>query len=503
MGDFLKKYGLLISLAVLLAIVSIPTPEGLTVAGHRMLALLVFSVILWMTETISYPASAAVIMSMMIILLGFSPSLTDPVKLYGTGASLNMALGGFSNSAWALVGAALFLSIAMTKTGLDRRIALRVLSLVGAKTNRILIGVILTGFALSFFVPSTTARVACMVPIVMGIISAFGIEKRTRFAGILMIATAQADSIWNVGIKTAAAQNLIATGFIHDLLGYDISWMEWFIAAFPFAFLMSIALYFVLLKMMPPEMDEIPGGKEVIAKELKALGNLTRQELKLLVISGLLLTFWVLEKKTLGDFGITGALGATQIHQFGTAAITVLAITVMFLPGINILNWQEAQGKVAWGTLFLFGIGISLGTAIIKTGAGEWLAKAIVPAFGLADASIIMIIAILALFLIIIHLGFASATALAAALIPIIIPVLAHIKVNNPAINVIGMTMILQYVISFGFILPVNAPQNMIAYGTDTFSVKDFIRTGIPLTIIAYALILLLSATYWKWIGIV
>ena len=112
-----------------------------------------------------------------------------------------------------------------------------------------------------------------------------------------------------------------------------------------------------------------------------------------------------------------------------------------------------------------------------------------------------MILAILALFLIVIHLGFASATALAAAMIPIIISMLQEVK--TPGINVIGMTMILQYVISFGFILPVNAPQNMIAYGTDTFTVKEFIKTGIPLTIIAYGLILLLAATYWKWMGLV
>jgi len=74
--------------------------------------------------------------------------------------------------------------------------------------------------------------------------------------------------------------------------------------------------------------------------------------------------------------------------------------------------------------------------------------------------------------LMVLLLGFASATALAAAMIPIIIAVLQEIK--TPGINIIGMTMILQYVVSFGFILPVNAPQNMIAYGTDTFSVKDF-----------------------------
>lgn len=64
------------------------------------------------------------------------------------------------------------------------------------------------------------------------------------------------------------------------------------------------------------------------------------------------------------------------------------------------------------------------------------------------------------------------------------------------------MTMILQYVVSFGFILPVNAPQNMIAYGTDTFEVHDFVRAGIPLTIIAFALIMILAqptGNGWDW----
>ncbi len=496
MGAFLKQYGLFVSLMILCVIIVLPTPEGLTIAGHRMLGLLVFSVILWMTECTSYPVSAAIIITLMVLLLGFAPDIAQPDKLIGTSKALTMSLGGFSNTAWALVGAALVISIAMMKTGLDKRIALSILSLVGAKTNRILIGIILTGCILSFFVPSTTARVACMVPIVMGVISAFGIEKRTQFAAILMIAIAQADSIWNVGVKTAAAQNMIATNFIKQILGHDISWGEWFIAALPFAILMSIALYFILLKIMPPEVKEIEGGKAVIKQALEALGKITAQEIKLVVISVFLLCFWVLEQKTFGDFGIKGDLAKKLIHPFDTSSITVVAVTLMFLPGINILTWEDANKKMAWGTLFLFGVGISLGSAIISTKSGS-----IVPYYGLSYSSAFMILAILALFLIIIHLGFASATALAAAMIPIIISMLQEVK--TPGINVIGMTMILQYVISFGFILPVNAPQNMIAYGTDTFTVKEFIKTGIPLTIIAYGLILLLAATYWKWIGLV
>ena len=155
-----QKYGLILGAVALLALLLMPTPAGLPVAGQRMLSILVFSVIIWMTEAVPYPVSAAIIMSLMAFMLGTAPDVAAPTKLMGTSKGLTMALGGFANTAWALVAAALFLAVAMTKTGLDRRIALIVLSKMGAKTNRVLIGVIIVGLVLSFFVPSTTARVA-------------------------------------------------------------------------------------------------------------------------------------------------------------------------------------------------------------------------------------------------------------------------------------------------------------------------------------------------------
>jgi len=61
--------------------------------------------------------------------------------------------------------------------------------------------------------------------------------------------------------------------------------------------------------------------------------------------------------------------------------------------------------------------------------------------------------------------------------------------------------MLLQFVVSFGFILPVNSPQGMVAYGTGTFAARDFIRTGLAITALAYALTLVFGATYWRWLG--
>ncbi len=99
-----------------------------------------------------------------------------------------------------------------------------------------------------------------------------------------------------------------------------------------------------------------------------------------------------------------------------------------------------------------------------------------------------------------IHLGFASATSLASALIPVFIALSVTLPI--PVENHIGFVLIQQFVICFGFLLPISAPQNMLAYGTGAFTTKDFLKSGIPLTILGFILILVFSATYWKWIGL-
>jgi len=335
-------------------------------------------------------------------------------------------------------------------------------------------------------VPSATARAAAIIPVMMGIILAFGVDKRSRFAGLLMITTVQAVSIWNVGIKTAAAQNMVAVGFIQKMLGHDVTWLNWLIAAAPFSVAMSVGLYLIMMRMMPPEATEMPGGQGAVKKSLAELGPVTARQVRLLVISLVLLAVWATE-------GV--------LHQVDSATATTIAVAILFLPGIGVMDWKQANALIPWGTVVLFGVGISLGTALLQTKAAPWLADVIVQAFGLDHLSGLAILAVMGAFLVVIHLGFASATALASSMIPIVIAVLQ--KVQTPGISVIGMTLLLQFVVSFGFILPVNSPQGMLAYGTQTFEVRDFVRTGLVITVLAYALTLVFGATYWRWLGYV
>ncbi|MCX8997453.1 anion permease [Rhizobiaceae bacterium BDR2-2] len=483
---FRRNWSLLLAIAALVAIVVAPTPEGLSVAGQRMLAILIFAIIVWMTEVLDYAVSALVIGGLIALLLGFAPNVANPNVMLGTSAALGLAFSGFANTAWVLVTVALFLAAAMQVTRLDKRIALYILSKVGPEIGHVVIGSIVVGIVMAFLIPSTTARVACIVPIMLGIITVFGVDRKGALAGMLMITTVSTASIWNVGIKTAAAQNMVAVGFIERELGYIITWGEWFIAAAPFALIMSVALYFIMTRMMPPEVQQVPGGREAIRRSLAELGPMSGAEKRLLAISLTLLVLWSTE-------GV--------LHRIDTSTSTTVAVALMFMPGVGIMNWKQAENKIPWGTVVLFGIGISLGSALLSTGAATYLANVVVNLFGLAAAAPLMVLMILALFLTVVHLGFASATALASAMIPIVIAVFQAVGVD--AANIVGMTMLLQFVVSFGFILVVNAPQNMVAYGSGTFDAKDFTRVGLVITLAALAVFFLLSVTYWSWLGYV
>src|SRR5262249_53094063 len=130
-----------------------------------------------------------------------------------------------------------------------------------------------------------------------------------------------------------------------------------------------------------------------------------------------------------------------------------------------------------------------------------WLATFVVGEFGVHQMSALAILALLWLFLIVIHLGFSSGAAMATTMIPVMISVLQEAQFPTP--KVAGMTMLLTFATSIGWILPINGPQNMLAFGTDTFEARDFIRVGIVMTAVAYAGLLVFAATWWHWLGYV
>jgi anion transporter len=304
---------------------------------------------------------------------------------------------------------------------------------------------------------------------------------------MLMMSIVYLSLIWAMGIATGAAQNVYVNALMDRTIHVRISWIDWLIVGAPYSIAMSIALYFVLMKMMAPTAAEAAGSKVWAASDLgPKLGPISTDEIKLLIFSVILLAFWATEGK---------------LHSFDSSSVAIAAVALMLVPKIGVINWKQVQSRIPWGILIQLGVGVGLGTALLKTGAAGWLATFVVNELGVQQLSIFAILAVLWLFLILLHLGFSSGAAMATTMIPVMLSVLQQAQI--PTLKVAGMTMLLTFVTSVGWILPINGPQNMLAFGTETFEARDFIRVGIVLTVIAYAALLIFAATYWRWLGYV
>lgn len=475
-----------LGLAILLyvGVLLLPTPAGLTASGQVALGLLVLVIVLWISECVS-PANSAIVLTGAAVLGLMGHPLRAGGPPMSSTAALTTMLTGFSSTAVLLVAAALFLAVALKLTGLDRRVALLVMSKVGISPSRLILGAMLVGFVLALFIPSATARVGAVIPIMVGVTAALGLPVTSSLGATLMIVTASACSIFNMAVKTGAAQNLISLNFMEQAFGHTISWGGWFVTALPFTIAMCVVLYLAAILVLRPEVPAKAEAEARLADEVAKLGPVTPAERRLMVVAVLLLVMWSSEG---------------TLHRFDTTTITQLGIALLLMPRIGVMHWSQAEKLVPWGTIILFAAGISLGTLMATTGAAAWLAQVTLGQLGLGALPVFMVVGALSLFSIVLHLGFASATGLASTLIPIMIAFAQTLPVGREV--AFGIVLIQSFVVSFGFILPTNAPQNMLCYGTGAFSIAQFAKVGVIVTIAGWLLIMLLSVTLWPMMGV-
>jgi sodium-dependent dicarboxylate transporter 2/3/5 len=481
-----KLVWLAIGVAALLLVSFMHPREGLTTAGQRVLGVLLFAVIMWISEAVPYVYTAVTSVVFLTLFLGFSPAKGTAGALLGTPKALQTAVSGFVSNGTILVTAALFMTAAIEITGLEKRIAFGILKLLGPKTNRVFAGIVLVMLVLAFLIPSIIARSAVVAPLAISLITAFGVNRKSVFARNLLICVGLSSSISGIGVLSAGIPNPIAVSFISKYLNHTITWMDWLKYSLPYSMVLMVALYFLLTRLNKFEFDEIPGGRQVIDEAYSNLGPMSAVEKRISIIFGLTILLWATE----------------NYHKVDVNTVAVLAVMLCLSPFVGVTSWKELSNRANVGNVVIVAsAAVSLGQALLDTGAATWLTKAMIGNLGIQHMPPSVMMAILVVALIVIRHAFASITSATATLIPTVLALL--LSFNNPTLPMWGMTLIATFTLYFSFILPVSAPHIMITYGTDTFEVKDLMKIGIPLSIVALLLLVVFWFTYWKWLGII
>jgi solute carrier family 13 (sodium-dependent dicarboxylate transporter), member 2/3/5 len=479
-----KLLTVLIGLAIMAAIVLAPTPDGLSLAGQRVIAIMAFVVLMWITEAIPYGVSAVALVLLLILALGFSPPSGSSGAILGTAKATPLALSGFSNSGWLFVAAGLAMAAAITSTGLEKRVAYLILKLVGARTHAIMLGIILTAFALTFFIPSVIARAATLVPIVIGLIEAFGLPRDSQIGKAMLLLAGILPSVTGVGVLTGAAPNPVMVNFLTGAGQPQLGYLDWLIYLFPYTVVFSAGLYVLSTRLFRFEFSEMPGGSGYIAARIAELGPMSAAERRASLIMALTIVLWATDK----------------IHHIEASAISVLCVLLLVLPGVGVTTCNDLYKRIDWNSILLFGAGISMAEMLTKTGGAAWLSKVAFVESGMGGLSVTVLAIVIFVVVFFVRFCFTSITSCLTAITPAIIGFL--ISLHRPDLPITGIVLGVALIAQCLSIIPVTSAPAMIAYGAGGFTTRDMMRLGLPLAVIMYGLIVLFMLTYWPLVGL-
>ena len=357
--------------------------------------------------------------------------------------------------------ASIVIGLVFTKTGLTRRMAYKMLVIVGEKTSMIYLGCFIVTAALTHIM-AHTAVAATIYPLLVSIYSLYGEDDRkTRFGKGLFIGMAYVAGAGSIITLLGAARGAVALGFFKEIAGRDISFFQLTYYMFPVGWIMTLALWGFFMIVSKPEKETIPGLRER-ARQLNAdLGSLSRNEIKAAIIIG-------------------GCILAMALRSFIPAmkpidrtALILISTILFFITGILDLDDLES---IPWNIILLFAGAMSIGNCLWQTGAANWLAVNWLLMFQKAHWFVfVMSIA----FFVMIMTNFIMNVAAIAISLPVAL-------VIAPYLGVTGDVILFAALVTAGmpFLLLVGAAPNAIAYDSRQFTPGEFFLYGIPASIL-------------------
>ena len=498
--DMRAKVGFVTSPLVFLIIYFMPMPS-LTDNAHKLFAVVGFVLVLWLTESVPIPV-AALIGAVLNVLIGVAPA--KEVMAPFAHPLVFLFIGGF------------ILAESIMHHKLDKRFSFAILSVDFLIKNpmRILLAFGIISGVSSMWI-SNTSTTAMMLPIGIGVLHAMREAGRQegggltdseykKFATALMLMIAYGSSVGGIATPIGTAPNVIGIGMIDSLVGVKITFFEWMVFALPMASAMMVYLFFVL-KFGINASHSMKGAKGYIREKAKELGSWKRGEVNTLIAFGVAIFLWVLPsalKLTLGGESEVFLLAKSRLN---TGVVALFAASLLFILPLSrkssdsgalkfTMTWDRAV-RIDWGTILLFGGGISLGTLMFSTGLAD--------AFGtnltsLTGATTLWTVTAVSIAMAIILSETTSNTASANMLIPVVIAISQSMGIN-PLPPAIGATI----AASYGFMLPVSTPPNAIVYGSGMVNILTMVKRGIFFDIGGFVIILLglmLMAPFLGWV---
>jgi sodium-dependent dicarboxylate transporter 2/3/5 len=389
-----------------------------------------------------------------------------------------VAFNDFMDPSVMFIFASIVIGLVFTKTGLTKRLAYKMLVIVGEKTSMIYLGCFVVTAALTHIM-AHTAVAATIYPLLLAVYSLYGEgDKPTKFGKGLFIGMAYVAGAGSIVTLLGAARGAVAIGFFNDVVGKNVSFFQLSYYMFPIGWLMTFLLWGFFMIFFKPEKRVIPGLREK-ARVLNAeLGGITRKE-----IIAAAIVFACILTMSLRSF-------VPMLQPINKTAIILISTILFFITGILDLDDLE---DVPWNIILLFAGAMSIGFCLWDTGAARWMAVNWLVMFQKANWFVfVMSIA----FFVMIMTNFIMNVAAIAISLPVAL-------VIAPYLGVAPEVILFASLVTAGmpFLLLVGAAPNAIAYDSKMFTTGEFFLYGIPASIMLMVVVGFAAYILWPIMG--
>jgi sodium-dependent dicarboxylate transporter 2/3/5 len=451
------RFASVVALTVLVLL--LPTPAGLSAVGKKAMAAFVFTAGIFALLPVPLPF-AGLMVPVVLVLLGV--------------ASPAQAFENLSRPIIMLILGSLFIAEALRKHGVTRRLALTSIVASGGGVSRLLLGMMVIAGMLSMWMENT-ATAAVLIPVALTISSQVQDEDRSREILVLLVmGIAYAASIGGMATVTGSASNAVASSFLAEVRPWTfIDWMRYGIPSFLLVFPLTWWALKRLVKVGVERLD-ISRARE----DLRNLGPIRGVEWETIATLNVTILFWVS-----GSY-LEAFLGLPPM-TLSPAVVAMTAVAYLALRGI--IEWEDVRG-VSWGMFFTISAGLSLGEALVRTGATDWMSGLIRPVllgtpllFGL-------------LFLVFMS-SLLTNVVNNATVAAVFVPILISIAQGDPSFNSVQLVLPLTLATTFGYALPSASGRMALISATGIVERRVMARVGMIVTLVSALVLSMLFYT--------
>ena len=437
-------------------ILAMPTPEGLSVAGQRVLAVAAVAIGLWSTGPLPMGLTSMLVV-VMLVLLGGVPTLRE-------------ALTGFAHPVAYFLMGVLTIGLAVLRSGLAERVARVFLQRSGGRPRALYVQMLLTFPLLTFILPSATTRTGILIHVYDQALELSRVPHGAALAKAIMLALNSVNRLASTVLLTGGITPITAAALIGG-----ISWTRWLVLmCVPYYVMLTVAsgLIYVLYRRGFGTMLSVP--------PMAASGVLSGKEIRTAAITIGASLLWLTD----------------AVHHWNPAIPALLAWVCLLAPGIGVLSWSDFERQLGWANVFVLASSLSLAQALVSSGAADWLAALLVRGTPGSAQQPLLIVVLLLLAAAPVRLVVPNITGFLAITIPIAMSV-ASATGLNPVVCGLLMMIAGDAVVYY----PAQSASSLVVYERGHLSGPEIFRFGLWMTVVAYLVVLAVALPYWAAVG--